>query len=140
MREVDGICNAFIGGVQSESPDLDEEYDDPFRKLFEQGALAGTYAHSGWKHVQALAEETQDVDTRANAAMSKNRTRPAPARSDLDAPLTDDSQSLEKRYTAGIHSGKKAARVEKSANGKWVMEYDENDELIRGFAVDDEAA
>jgi hypothetical protein len=131
-EEVDMVASLFIGS--DETTPHEEEECDAFARLFEQGALAASIG--GWTCLEKLTRETSNIDARADAILKAERrapNSPAPARSEWDAPLIDDSHRLEKRY-AGIHRGEKAARVEKSANGKWTLEYDESNELIRGYS------
>lgn len=120
-HELDPILDAFMGDL--EIPDDTQGEDDAILKFIEQGSLAAVIGHA---NVEKLNAETEIIDERV-------RKSAAPARSEWEQPLTDDAHRLEKRYTAGIHSGKKAARIEKSANGQWVMEYDSDGELIRGY-------
>jgi hypothetical protein len=127
-HEIDPVLDCFIGGL--ELPNVAREEDDAILSLVEQGSLAAVIGHSA---VAKFSGEIADID----AHVRKNRTAP-PARSE-DTPLVDDAHRLEKVW-AGIRKGKKASRIEKSANGRWVMEYDENDSLIRGYEIEEDAA
>lgn len=123
--DIDPIFNLFIPAV--ERPDV-AEVPDAIDSFVQQGTLAN--ALGGHAQVERLADEIAVLDKQADSIL-KNRTAPAAAA------LTDDPHTtLAKRY-AGIHKGKKAARVEKSANGKWIMEYDERGELLRGYLAEE---
>jgi hypothetical protein len=106
---------------------------DEITKLFEDGALAGIVG--GHATVEKFNSETKNIDGRANAIFKRDRSTPAPA-NDWNTEIIDDSQRLAKRYAAGIRSGKVASRIEKSANGKWTLEFDQAGELIRGYQND----
>jgi hypothetical protein len=127
LLPIDPELDCFIGGL--ELPNVTREEDDAFTKLFEDGALAAKLGGDRAAHIHV--ERLQAEIAKLNAQVAKTRT--APARSG-NAPL-DDAQRLQKMYK-GIHFGKKAARIAKSANGEWTFEYDEHGELLRGYVND----
>lgn len=136
--EVDMHIDAVLDLSQG-MPDAEMENSDEIAKFFEDAALATELGRNGHQIVARLDEETSQFHTRADRILTRDRST-APAEN-WDAPLlTDDAHRLEKRYVAGIHSGKKAHRIEKSMNGLWTLEFDQRGELIRGYADGDEAA
>ena len=116
--EIDPLLKAFFG--MDEIPDNAEEVPDAIGKLFESAALSAGMAAPGF--ADALASES--------AKYARKR--------ESDAPLeVEETRRLEKRFGRSIHSGKRAHRVEKSANGHWVLEYDENDNILRGYSIEE---
>ena len=126
VSKIDLELNAFLK-LDESLPFATAEVPDAVESFFQDARLDSAIGKSGT--AVALRTETQEFNARAERILK----HAAPARADWDTEITDDAHRLEKRYVAGIHSGKKASRVEKSANGRWVMEYDERGELIRGY-------
>jgi hypothetical protein len=110
-------------------PDCDAEASDAVDEFVEQGTLANALGGDRTAHarVERLAEEVAIINKQADSILRHTTAAPAPVPAD---------DLLEKRYR-GIHAGKKASRIEKTANG-WVMEYDERGELLRGYLADEE--
>jgi hypothetical protein len=126
--ELDPILDLIISPLDADV--TAEGVPDAVGQLFENARLDSAVGKAGT--AVSLRRETQDIDATATKLLRHG----APA-----APASlDDAHRLEKRYVAGIHSGKKATRIEKSANGKWIMEFDERGELIRGYVNDEEEA
>ena len=115
---IDPEMNAFTG-IDEQGVDLTPEVNDVWDDFFQAAQLAGIV---GWQTTDKFTDETAKL----TQAIKTRRQKSAPA------PVVDDAHRLEKRY-AGIHKGKKAHRVEKTAAG-WTMEYDERGELIRGYS------
>jgi hypothetical protein len=121
--EVDLFLNSLLNLSDTPTPDLGEaEVNDAVTEFFERQKLAGTL---GWETAENFSSEAAKL---TNTIKARGPKSTAPA-------VTDDAHCLQKRYM-GIHSGKKAHRIEKSANGQWVMEYDAAGALIRGYQVE----
>jgi hypothetical protein len=100
---------------------------DAVGTFFENARIDTAMRQTGF--ADTLHDTTADVHKRAAERFKATAPAAAPT-------VTDDSHRLAKRYTAGIHSGKKATRIDKSQNGQWIFEYDSRNELIRGYAVE----
>src|ERR1700692_3025394 len=93
--EIDAVLDLGI-------PDV-TEIPDAFSQLFEDGALANALGGDriGHAHVERLEAEIAQLNKQV-------RKSAAPAPSNWNAEIAvDDAHRLEKRYVAGIHSGKR---------------------------------
>jgi hypothetical protein len=80
---------------------------------------------------EGIRKETAGIEQRANEIYRKTILAGAKT-----APATDDdAHRLEKRFMGRRSRDPRTVRLEKSENGKWIMEYDERGELIAGHAL-----
>lgn len=131
MIELDAVA-ATILNLSEEIVDLTEVPLDPVGKFLADAQLSHAVGKPGF--AEAMEKETANLDIEKLFKNRNRATSPAPA-----LPVVGDEHRLQKRFTRSIHDGKKATRVEKSQNGKWIFEFDENNQLLRGYVNDDEA-
>jgi hypothetical protein len=130
MTRRDGVPAEFADIILGNPSDDQGEPDapEPFADFLSNAQLRGAGANP-----EGLAQETSQLDARVRNIYSDISER---ATTKAAAPAAEpDPQALMKRYMGQPRCcDKRTVRLEKSENGKWIMEYDANGELISGHA------
>jgi hypothetical protein len=116
------VTKAF--GPEDDIPEA-ESTDDALAQFLADAELRAVGVDPAKFHSQVahIGKRADAIYKKIAAAAIEKKSAPAEKR--------EDPQSLNKRFT----KGEKAARVDKSANGKWQMEYAADGRLLRGYEI-----
>jgi hypothetical protein len=114
------VTKAF--GAEDDIPEI-EGGPDELEKCIADSHLRGVGINAERFHAQVAHIGQRAAQIYRKIAEAAGVKAPAPA---------EDPQSLNKRFT----KSEKAHHIQKSANGKWQMEYASDGRLIRGYEIE----
>jgi hypothetical protein len=116
------LADIALGNPSDDSGDADAP--DVFASFIQDARLRGC---------GATPSEASDIDERARSIYSDIAERANGATQKATAPAAEDLNALQKRFMGQPRCrDKRTVRIEKSENGRWLMEYDERGEMIAG--------